>query len=171
MPTHPVRFVTAASLFDGHDAAINIMRRILQRQGAEVVHLGHNRSVDEVVAAAIQEDVQGVAISSYQGGHVADSVKRARSGFDDEGAKRVWARSWALSIRFTSGHAPHLEKKIGRGPGRRQWTAHPLEIPRPLFPWRCATAGPKSRIRRIHAHGRPNQDRPLRALQCRPAHE
>ena len=70
MPTHPVRFVTAASLFDGHDAAINIMRRILQRQGAEVVHLGHNRSVDEVVAAAIQEDVQGVAISSYQGGHV-----------------------------------------------------------------------------------------------------
>ncbi len=70
VPTHPVRFVTAASLFDGHDAAINIMRRILQRQGAEVVHLGHNRSVDEVVAAAIQEDAQGVAISSYQGGHV-----------------------------------------------------------------------------------------------------
>jgi methylmalonyl-CoA mutase cobalamin-binding domain/chain len=69
-PTHPVRFITAASLFDGHDAAINIMRGILQRQGAEVVHLGHNRSVDEVVAAAIQEDVQGVAISSYQGGHV-----------------------------------------------------------------------------------------------------
>ncbi|WP_103381447.1 fused isobutyryl-CoA mutase/GTPase IcmF [Pseudonocardia dioxanivorans] len=70
VPTNPVRFVTAASLFDGHDAAINIMRRILQRQGAEVIHLGHNRSVDEVVAAAIQEDVQGVAISSYQGGHV-----------------------------------------------------------------------------------------------------
>ncbi len=70
VPVHPVRFVTAASLFDGHDAAINIMRRILQRQGAEVIHLGHNRSVDEVVAAAIQEDVQGVAISSYQGGHV-----------------------------------------------------------------------------------------------------
>ncbi len=69
-PVHPVRFVTAASLFDGHDAAINIMRRILQRQGAEVIHLGHNRSVDEVVAAAIQEDAQGVAISSYQGGHV-----------------------------------------------------------------------------------------------------
>ncbi|OSY36371.1 MULTISPECIES: fused isobutyryl-CoA mutase/GTPase IcmF [Pseudonocardia] len=70
IPTHPVRFVTAASLFDGHDAAINIMRRILQKQGAEVIHLGHNRSVDEVVTAAIQEDVQGVAISSYQGGHV-----------------------------------------------------------------------------------------------------
>ncbi|ALG11484.1 fused isobutyryl-CoA mutase/GTPase IcmF [Kibdelosporangium phytohabitans] len=69
-PVNPVRFVTAASLFDGHDAAINIMRRILQSQGAEVIHLGHNRSVKEVVAAAIQEDVQGVAISAYQGGHV-----------------------------------------------------------------------------------------------------
>src|SRR4249919_1419841 len=69
-PQHPVRFVTAASLFDGHDASINIMRRILQRHGAEVIHLGHNRSVDEVVTAAIQEDVQGVAVSSYQGGHV-----------------------------------------------------------------------------------------------------
>ena len=69
-PQHPVRFVTAASLFDGHDASINIMRRILQRHGAEVIHLGHNRSVDEVVTAAIQEDVHGVAVSSYQGGHV-----------------------------------------------------------------------------------------------------
>ena len=69
-PTNKVRFVTAASLFDGHDAAINIMRRILQGMGAEVVHLGHNRSVDEVVSAALQEDVQGIAISSYQGGHV-----------------------------------------------------------------------------------------------------
>ena len=69
-PTHKVRFVTAASLFDGHDAAINIMRRILQGMGAEVIHLGHNRSVDEVVTAALQEDVQGIAISSYQGGHI-----------------------------------------------------------------------------------------------------
>ena len=69
-PQHKVRFVTAASLFDGHDAAINIMRRILQGMGAEVIHLGHNRSVDEVVTAALQEDVQGIAISSYQGGHV-----------------------------------------------------------------------------------------------------
>jgi methylmalonyl-CoA mutase len=69
-PQHPVRFVTAASLFDGHDASINIMRRILQRHGAEVIHLGHNRSVDEVVTAAIQEDCHGVAVSSYQGGHV-----------------------------------------------------------------------------------------------------
>jgi methylmalonyl-CoA mutase len=69
-PTHKVRFVTAASLFDGHDAAINIMRRILQGMGCEVIHLGHNRSVEEVVTAALQEDVQGIAISSYQGGHV-----------------------------------------------------------------------------------------------------
>ncbi len=65
-----VRFVTAASLFDGHDASINIMRRILQSMGCEVIHLGHNRSVDEVVGAALQEDVQGIAVSSYQGGHV-----------------------------------------------------------------------------------------------------
>src|SRR4051812_13368772 len=67
---HKIRFVTAASLFDGHDASINIMRRILQASGAEVIHLGHNRSVDEIVTAALQEDAQGVAVSSYQGGHV-----------------------------------------------------------------------------------------------------
>ncbi len=66
----PVRLVTATSLFDGHDAAINVMRRIMQREGAEVVHLGHNRSVQEIVDAAIQEDVQGIAVSSYQGGHM-----------------------------------------------------------------------------------------------------
>ena len=67
---HKIRFVTAASLFDGHDASINIMRRILQASGAEVIHLGHNRSVEDVVSAALQEDVQGVAVSSYQGGHI-----------------------------------------------------------------------------------------------------
>src|SRR5688500_14606178 len=65
-----LRLVTAAALFDGHDAAINIMRRILQAMGAEVIHLGHNRSVDEIVTAALQEDVQGIAVSSYQGGHL-----------------------------------------------------------------------------------------------------
>ncbi|MEV5000030.1 fused isobutyryl-CoA mutase/GTPase IcmF [Nocardioides sp. LML1-1-1.1] len=70
VPQHPVRLVTASSLFDGHDASINIMRRIFQSQGCEVVHLGHNRSVAEVVEAAIEEDVQGIAVSSYQGGHV-----------------------------------------------------------------------------------------------------
>jgi methylmalonyl-CoA mutase len=69
-PANKVRFVTAASLFDGHDASINIMRRILMANGAEVIHLGHNRSVDDIVTAALQEDVQGIAVSSYQGGHV-----------------------------------------------------------------------------------------------------
>jgi methylmalonyl-CoA mutase len=68
--TTPLRFVTAASLFDGHDAAINIQRRLIQSQGAEVVHLGHNRSVEDVVRAALQEDADGIALSSYQGGHV-----------------------------------------------------------------------------------------------------
>ena len=85
-PVHPVRFVTAAALFDGHDAAINIMRRILQAQGAEVVHLGHDRSVAAVVDAVLEEDAQGVAVSSYQGGHVeyfeflAESLDRAGAG-------------------------------------------------------------------------------------------
>src|SRR5256885_15656187 len=69
-PAHKVRFVTAAALFDGHDASINIMRRILQSTGCEVIHLGHNRSVQEIVNCALQEDAHGIAISSYQGGHV-----------------------------------------------------------------------------------------------------
>jgi methylmalonyl-CoA mutase len=69
-PRNPIRLVTASALFDGHDASINIMRRIFQSQGAEVIHLGHNRSVQEVVDAALEEDVQGLAVSSYQGGHV-----------------------------------------------------------------------------------------------------
>ena len=68
--THRTRFITAASLFDGHDAAINIMRRILQSSGAEVIHLGHNRSVNSILKAALEEDAQAIAISSYQGGHV-----------------------------------------------------------------------------------------------------
>ncbi|WP_227984064.1 fused isobutyryl-CoA mutase/GTPase IcmF [Nocardia spumae] len=86
VPVHPVRFVTSAALFDGHDAAINIMRRILQSQGAEVIHLGHNRAVHEVVDAVLTEDVQGVAVSSYQGGHVeyfeylASALREAGAG-------------------------------------------------------------------------------------------
>src|SRR5690606_19184414 len=67
---HKIRIVTAGSLFDGHDVAINIMRRILQSQGAEVIHLGHNRSAADIVETAIEEDVQAVAITSYQGGHI-----------------------------------------------------------------------------------------------------
>ncbi|UCG14016.1 MAG: methylmalonyl-CoA mutase family protein [Deltaproteobacteria bacterium] len=69
-PTHPVRVVTATSLFDGHDAAINVMRRILLVTGVEVIHLGHNRSVKEIVDSAIEEDAQAIAVSSYQGGHI-----------------------------------------------------------------------------------------------------
>ena len=69
-PRNHIRVVTAASLFDGHDAAINIMRRILQASGAEVIHLGHNRSVSEIVTAAVQEDAQAIGVSSYQGGHM-----------------------------------------------------------------------------------------------------
>src|SRR4051812_12885298 len=69
-PLNKVRFVTAASLFDGHDASINIMRRILQATGCEVIHLGHNRSVEEIVNCALQEDAHAIAVSSYQGGHV-----------------------------------------------------------------------------------------------------
>lgn len=85
-PKNKVRIVTAASLFDGHDAAINIMRRIMQRSGAEIIHLGHNRSAKEIVNTAIQEDVQGVAITSYQGGHneyfkyIYDLLKEKNSG-------------------------------------------------------------------------------------------
>src|SRR5580765_3642617 len=67
---NPIRIITAASLFDGHDASINIIRRLLQDQGAEDIHLGHNRSVKDIVVAAIQEGAQGIAVSSYQGGHM-----------------------------------------------------------------------------------------------------
>src|SRR5438067_1303231 len=69
-PVNKIRLVTAASLFDGHDASINIMRRILQSSGCEVIHLGHNRSVEEIVNCALQEDAHGIAVSSYQGGHL-----------------------------------------------------------------------------------------------------
>jgi methylmalonyl-CoA mutase len=84
-PKHHVRIVTAASLFDGHDAAINIMRRILQASGAEVIHLGHNRSVQEIVDCAIQEDAQGIAVTSYQGGHV-EFFKYMRDLLKERGA-------------------------------------------------------------------------------------
>ena len=75
-PKHPIRVITATSLYDGHDAAINIIRRILQDTGAEVIHLGHNRSVQEIVEAAVQEDAQGIAVSSYQGAVGKCSVRR-----------------------------------------------------------------------------------------------
>src|SRR3989338_10486229 len=85
---NPVRIVTAASLFDGHDASINIIRRMLQDAGAEVIHLGHNRSVHDVVTAAIQEGAQGVCISSYQGGHM-EYFKYTRDLLDKNGASHV----------------------------------------------------------------------------------
>ena len=87
-PIHKIRFVTAASLFDGHDATINIIRRILQSSGAEVIHLGHNRSVDEVVNCAIQEDVQGIAITSYQGGHL-EYFKYMHDLLKEKGASHI----------------------------------------------------------------------------------
>ncbi len=87
-PNNKVRLVTAASLFDGHDAAINIMRRILQSSGAEIIHLGHNRSVEEIVNTAIQEDVQGIAITSYQGGHV-EFFKYAYDLLKERGAGHI----------------------------------------------------------------------------------
>ncbi len=87
-PASPLRFVTAASLFDGHDAAINIMRRLIQSQGVEVVHLGHNRTVEDVVRAALQEDVDGIALSSYQGGHV-EYFKYMIDMLRDQGAGHI----------------------------------------------------------------------------------
>ena len=87
-PKNKIRIVTAASLFDGHDAAINIMRRILQSKGAEIVHLGHNRSVKEIVEAAIEEDVQGIAITSYQGGHV-EFFKYMKDLLDENGCSHI----------------------------------------------------------------------------------
>ena len=88
VPVNPVRFVTSTALFDGHDAAINIMRRILQAQGAEVVHLGHDRSVRQVVDAVLEEDAQGVAVSSYQGGHV-EYFEYLAKRLDEAGAGHV----------------------------------------------------------------------------------
>ncbi|NCI47627.1 methylmalonyl-CoA mutase family protein [Sediminibacterium soli] len=86
--THKIRIVTAASLFDGHDAAINIMRRILQAKGAEIIHLGHNRSVAEIVECAIEEDAQGIAITSYQGGHV-EFFKYMKDLLDQNGCGHI----------------------------------------------------------------------------------
>src|SRR6187549_3730203 len=87
-PQHKIRIVTAAALFDGHDAAINIMRRILQAKGAEVIHLGHNRSVHEIVECAIEEDAHGIAITSYQGGHV-EFFKYMKNLLDESGCGHI----------------------------------------------------------------------------------
>src|SRR6516164_11038290 len=87
-PVNKIRLVTAASLFDGHNAAINIMPRILQSKGAEIIHLGHNRSVKEIVECAIEEDVQGIAITSYQGGHI-EFFKYMKDLLDENGCGHI----------------------------------------------------------------------------------
>ena len=120
-PKHPVRIVTAASLFDGHDAAINVMRRIMQATGAEVIHLGHNRSVAEIVDAAIQEDAQGISISSYQGGHI-EFFKYMRQLLDERGARhiRIFGGGGGTIVpreieeSARSRHRPHLHPEDGR---------------------------------------------------------
>src|SRR5687767_11007989 len=86
--TTKIRIVTAASLFDGHDAAINIMRRILQSKGVEIIHLGHNRSVHEIVEAAIEEDAHAIAITSYQGGHV-EFFKYMKDLLEENGCSHI----------------------------------------------------------------------------------
>ena len=87
-PQNHIRIVTAASLFDGHDAAINVMRRIIQSTGAEVIHLGHNRSVKEIVDCAQQEDAQAIAITSYQGGHI-EFFKYMKDLLDERGCSHI----------------------------------------------------------------------------------
>ena len=100
---HTVRIVTAAALFDGHDAAINIMRRILQRSGCEIIHLGHDRSVDEVVQCAIEEDAQAIAMTSYQGGHM-EYFKYMKDLLDERGAAHIRI--------FGGGGAPFCPRKL-----------------------------------------------------------
>ena len=87
-PAHKVRFVTATTLFDGHDASINVFRRILQASGAEVIHLGHNRSGEEIVDAAVEEDAQAIAVTSYQGGHM-EFFRYLRDLTVDRGAEHI----------------------------------------------------------------------------------
>ena len=122
-PVHPVRVVTAASLFDGHDASITIMRRILQAQGCEVIHLGHDRSVEEVVEAALQEDAQGVAVSSYQGGHLeyfgylVEALRERGAGhvqvFGGGGGVIVPAEIAALAARGVRIFSPQDGQRLG----------------------------------------------------------
>lgn len=100
---YPIRIVTAAALFDGHDAAINLMRRILQATGAEIIHLAHNRSAAEIVTAAIQEDVQAVALTSYQGGHM-EFFTYIRELLDKAGSAHVRI--------FGGGEVPSCQKRL-----------------------------------------------------------
>ena len=116
----PLRFVTAASLFDGHDAAINVMRRLIQAAGAEVIHLGHNRSVADVVRTAIQEDADGIAVSSYQGGHL-EYFKYAVDMLREQGAGhiRVFGGGGGTITAERGGRARGVRGGARLPPGRR----------------------------------------------------
>ena len=159
-PTNPVRLVTASSLFDGHDASINIMRRIFQSQGCEVVHLGHNRSVREVVAAAIDEDVQGVAVSSYQGGHV-EYFEYLVSCWSEHGAGHVKVVGGGGGVivhdeieRLRSSRRPHL---LPRGRPAARAARHGQQRGRRL---RHRPVGAAPGQRRAGALRRPDVGRP-----------
>ena len=130
LPKNPVRIISAAALFDGHDASINVMRRLLQASGCEVIHLGHNRSVEEVANAAVQEDAQGIALTSYQGGHV-EYFTYLREPLDALGAKhtRIFGGGGGVIVQR------EIELLHGRGkpllaayPGRRFVDINP-EVP------------------------------------------
>ena len=114
----PLRFVTAASLFDGHDAAINIMRRLIQAQGVEVVHLGHNRSVEDVVRAALQEDADGIALSSYQGGHT-EYFKYMVDMLRERGAGQNGLAGRDPDAPVLRGRAGHAQQRVDGDRGAR----------------------------------------------------
>ena len=124
----PLRFVTAASLFDGHDAAINVMRRLIQAQGAEVIHLGHNRGVREIVRAALQEDADAIAISSYQGGHieffryVVDMLREHGAGAHPR-VRRRRRHDHARGDRRAAGLRRRAHLPPARRHAARAWTA------------------------------------------------
>ena len=158
----PVRFVTASSLFDGHDASINVMRRILQAAGAEVIHLGHNRSVDDVVTAAVQEDAHAVAVSSYQGGHMeyfrymidllaergrADVKVFAGGGgvivADEASALEAYGVSHVYTPRATTGPWPASSRPWRTGRWMRSAWARSAPLPRGARAFPCsASPGP-----------------------------
>ena len=151
-PPHHVRLVTASSLFDGHDASINIMRRIMQSQGAEVIHLGHNRSVQEVVDAAIEEDVQGVAVSSYQGGHVeyfeylVQLLRRTAPATSGSSAGAAGSSSPRRS-RGCATPASHLQPR-GRPAPRSRGHDQPVVADCDFDPWQTGAAVARGRPRR-----------------------
>jgi methylmalonyl-CoA mutase cobalamin-binding domain/chain len=134
-----LRFVTAASLFDGHDASINIIRRMLMASGAEVIHLGHNRSVDEIVTAALQEDAHGIAVSSYQGGHI-EFFKYAIDLLRERGGANIKLFGGGVTFPPRSPSCATTAWRASTRPGRRRWLAghdRPHAVARPRT---CARA-------------------------------